>query len=89
MGNKKAPRHVPIMSGFFWLTVSILLLFWHPEGFLYYIKILLGGGMMFFGLHSLKIGFFASDKEIELRVAGLSDKKIRESLNNIKGDRTK
>jgi hypothetical protein len=81
MNDKKAPRHAPIVTGFFWLTISILLLFWHPEGILYYAKILLGGGMMFFGLHSLKIGFFASDEEINLRVAGLSDKEIRNRLN--------
>jgi hypothetical protein len=83
MNDKKAPRHVPIITGFLWITISIALLFWHPEGFLYYIKILVGGSMLVFGIYSLKVGFFASDEEIKLRVTGLSDKEIRNRLNKI------
>ncbi len=80
MKDKKAPRFVPILTGIFWVFLSILLLFWHPDGILYYIRNFLGACMLLFGINSLKIGIFASDKEICLRVAGLSEQEIKKQL---------
>ena len=61
-----APRYVPILTGIFWIAVAIGILFvWRePEGVMYWVRGIVFVAPMFFGLHSLKIGLFASKKRI-------------------------
>jgi hypothetical protein len=71
----KAPRYVPILTGLFWVGISIAILFiWPaPDGLLYWVRGVIFTLPAFFGLHSLKIGLFASDKRIRNLTAGNPD----------------
>ena len=70
------PRYVPILTGLFWVAVAIgILVVWQqPEGALYWVRGLVFALPLLFGLHSLKIGFFASDERIDRLTRGEADR---------------
>lgn len=72
----KAPRYVPILTGLFWIGISIIILiFWPPpDGFLYWIRGVVFTIPAFVGLHSLKIGIFASDNRVRNLTEGNADR---------------
>ena len=75
MSSQKSLRYVPILTGLFWIAVAIcVLIAWQPppEGALYWVRGALFSLLAFFGLHSLKIGFFASDSRIDRLTKGES-----------------
>jgi hypothetical protein len=60
-------RHVPIITGLFWIGVSLVVLFlWRAvDGFMYWVRGVVFGLPMLFGLHSLKVGLFGSDQQVK------------------------
>jgi hypothetical protein len=70
------PRYVPIITGLFWVAVSIgILMVWETpsDWVLYWVRGIVFTLPAFFGLHSLKIGFFASDERVERLTRGEPD----------------
>jgi hypothetical protein len=68
-------RYVPILTGLFWVSVSIgILLVWRDaEGILYWVRGAVFALPALFGLHSLKIGLFNSDERIDRLTQGKDD----------------
>ena len=70
-------RYVPILTGLFWVAVSIgVLLVWRDaEGALYWVRGALFALPAAFGLHSLKIGLFASNERVDKLTQGKGEGK--------------
>ena len=71
--SEKVSRRVPIITGLLWVGVAVAIMyFWPPpdESLWYWVRAIVIGLPMFFGLDSLKRGFFASDEEIKTLMAG-------------------
>jgi hypothetical protein len=67
-----APRHVPIITGLFWVAISASVwYFWATSSTAtYWIKDFIAGALLLFGLDSLRRGFFSADTEINQLVNG-------------------
>jgi hypothetical protein len=78
-------RAVAILSGLFWIAVAIGLLFiwatveetfnWVPESVRYWVPGIISAPLLLFGLHSLALGLFGSDKRLArvMKAGGLPD----------------
>lgn len=75
MNKMHGSRIVPITWGIIELLAGFFIA-GRGNGFIYYLTILIGGGLFLFGLHSLYIGIFAKQKQVNKMTLGDYNKKV-------------
>jgi hypothetical protein len=64
--DRKTSRFIPYTTGVFWVAVSgTIMFFWQePSGFMYWVRLVVAGLPLLFGLDSLRHAIFSSDERI-------------------------
>lgn len=70
MEKQQDSRLAPIVVGIVELIAGFFIA-GRGSGFIYYLTILIGGGLFLFGLYSLYIGIFAKQKQVDEMTLGI------------------
>ena len=75
MAGRITRRLVPLLSGFFWIAVSaVIMAVWpEPDGFLYYIRFAVTLALVTFGLACLWDAFFSSSEKLDRLMSDQSE----------------